>query len=179
MGQWVAHLVASLGLGESAANACLVGFPPPRKAYERSMTFNLAQDGDRGRPAAATPVEAVEWDGGLIQIHPPNHKRPRINDRKACSPITTIQACDRHRPRCWWQPYLEKYLAIYIHDATAGFVNMMTVVVMTVLVMGMTSSFLTSFSRRVSGNRRQGARLLEEYNTKTHGNAAAFSTDAL
>ena len=91
--------MASLGLGESAANAFLVG--RLQEAYERNMSFNLAQGGDRGRPAAVTPAEAVEWDGGLSQIHPPNPKRPRLNDRKACSSITTIQECDRHRPRCW------------------------------------------------------------------------------
>ena len=47
--------VASLGLEESDANAFLAG--RPQEAYERNMSFNLAQGGDRGRPAAATSVE--------------------------------------------------------------------------------------------------------------------------
>ena len=46
--------------------------------------------------------------------------KKRINDRKACSSITTIHECDRHRPRCWWQPYLQQCLTSYIHDAPSG-----------------------------------------------------------
>ena len=47
--------------------------------------------------------------------------RPRFNDRKACSSIKTEQKCDRSRPRCWWQPYLQECFASYIHDSmTAG-----------------------------------------------------------
>ena len=41
--------------------------------------------------------------------------RPR--DRKACSSITTEQECDRKRPRCWWQPYLQECFTSYIHGS--------------------------------------------------------------
>ena len=43
--------------------------------------------------------------------------RPRFNDRKACSSITTEQECGRNRPRCWWHPYVEECHTSYIHDS--------------------------------------------------------------
>jgi hypothetical protein len=52
-------------------------------------------------------------------IWPPDPKRPRFNDRKACSSITTEEECDRRNPRCWWHPFEQQCHTSYIHDSMA------------------------------------------------------------
>ena len=53
------------------------------------------------------------------KVCPPDPKRPRFNDRKACSSVTTEEECDRRNPRCWWHPFEQQCHTSYIHDSTA------------------------------------------------------------
>ena len=55
------------------------------------------------------------------KVCPPDPKRPRFNDRKACSSVTTEEECDRRNPRCWWHPFEQQCHTSYIHDSMAEY----------------------------------------------------------
>ena len=84
------------------------GRPPHRFDTRRRRTFEMRR---------RRTVDAMTRGGKQENIWGRPPWRPRFNDRKACSSISTEQECGRNRPRCWWQPYLEECYTSYIHGS--------------------------------------------------------------